>query len=65
LGGWWLVVLGFVTKKYKMGVFMGALDDLYGSSSRWHGQCIDAPKEMRRDALGHWVSEHLSALDAS
>ena len=34
----WLVVLGFLAKEFRVDVFMGALDDLYGSSAQWHGQ---------------------------
>ena len=55
----WLVVLGFLAKEFIVDVFMGALDDLYGSSAQWHGQNRGKMPPGKRAAitLGHWVSE--------
>ena len=55
----WLVVLGFLAKEFIVDVFMGALDDLYGSSAQWHGQNRGKmpPGKRAAIALSHWVSE--------
>ena len=55
----WLVVLGFLAKEFIVDVFMGALDDLYGSSAQWHGQNRGKMPPGKRAAmtLGHWVPE--------
>ena len=59
MGGGWLVVLGFVAKEFIVDVFMGALDDLYGSSAQWHCQNRGKMPPGKRAAitLSHWVSE--------